>query len=374
MENVFIKGTNIYSPLGITATECAENVFSEKSGISLNKSESLSPKPILTSHFKSGFIDEKFSVISNGKEYTKFEKLAILSIKEAIQKTNIDLNSERTIIILSTTKGNIDLLEKGTEAYNRDRLKLQVAAQEIADFFRMKTRPIIVSNACISGIAAQVVAKRLIAGGKYDNVIVNGTDLISRFVVAGFQSFYTISENPCKPFDKNRDGLTLGEGSATIVLSSEKSDIELINGATSNDANHISGPSRTGEGLLVAINQTMGGQDKPSFISAHGTGTQYNDDMESVAISRAGLSNVPVNSMKGYFGHTLGAAGVIETVIAIEALKQNKLIKSLNCEIPGTVEKINISLKTLDSKNQSFLKLGSGFGGCNAAILYKKYE
>ncbi len=373
MTKVYIESTNITSPLGFTTEENAQKVYAGESGIRLNNDTTLSPKPILASYFNWKEIHDIFQQEPGNGNYTRFEKLAILSIKEAIEKSNIDLNTDRTLFILSTTKGNIDLL---SEVINgklpESRVKLQAAAKVIANYFGFYNKPMVVSNACISGIAAQVVAKRLIADGHYDHIIVNGTDILSRFIVSGFQSFFTLSEQPCKPFDGTRDGLTLGEGSATLIITKNQTNIEMVNGATSNDANHISGPSRTGQGLLVAIENTIKNYNDISFISAHGTGTPYNDDMESKAITRAGLANIPVHSLKGYYGHTLGAAGAIETIISLESIKKNNLIKSLGCETPGTAEKLNIIMEQSVQKNNAVLKLGSGFGGCNAAALFVK--
>jgi 3-oxoacyl-[acyl-carrier-protein] synthase-1 len=205
--------------------------------------------------------------------------------------------------------------------------------------------------------------------------VINGTDILTKFVISGFQSFMSLSAEACKPFDANRTGLTLGEASATLIITKTPQPIALIDGSTSNDANHISGPSRTGEGLLLAINNTLRNNKTPiDFISAHGTATPYNDDMESKAIFRAGLDTVPVNSLKGYFGHTLGSAGVLETIISIEALKQNILINTLGCETVGVAEEIAVIQETKHQELYSLLKLASGFGGGNATALFLKNE
>jgi len=200
---------------------------------------------------------------------------------------------------------------------------------------------------------------------------------VSKFVVSGFMSFKSISENICKPFDKNRNGLSLGEGSSTIILTNNENllsnNIQFVGGSSSNDANHISGPSRTGEGLFLSIKNTIDlTNNNIDFISAHGTATLYNDDMESIAINRNNLQNVPVNSFKGYFGHTLGAAGVLETVLTIKSMQKNILVNTLGFDELGTAEKINIVNKTNEKQLNTCLKIGSGFGGCNAALLITK--
>ena len=148
---------------------------------------------------------------------------------------------------------------------------------------------------------------------------------------------------------------------------------QLVRGASANDANHISGPSRTGDGLLQAIQQTWLATDvKPDFISAHGTATPYNDEMESIAFERAGLSDVPVNSLKGHYGHTLGAAGVLETVISLMAMHEQTLIRSAGFDTMGVSGRIRVIEQTQPGTISAFLKTASGFGGCNGAALFMK--
>ena len=171
----------------------------------------------------------------------------------------------------------------------------------------------------------------------------------------------------------------------SIVLTNDKSKllknettIEVKGGALSNDANHISGPSRTGDGLLLAIEKTLNeAKLKPSeidFISGHGTATIFNDDMESIAISDAQLSSVPMNSLKSYFGHTLGAAGIIESIVGIHSIKKNILIGTYNFNELGVAAQVNIIKETINAEINNCLKTAAGFGGCNAAILFQKTE
>ena len=231
-----------------------------------------------------------------------------------------------------------------------------------------------ISNACISGLAAMVLATRMIKAGLYRRAVILGADAISRFMVSGFQSFMSLSASGCMPFDARRDGLNLGEGAASILLEAGdamEGDIELVRGAMHNDANHISGPSRTGEGLFLAIRDALEGA-RPDLISAHGTATPYNDNMESIAVSRSGLNDVPVNSLKGYFGHTLGAAGLLEAIISIESMKAGVAIGTRGFEEYGVSEQINVIRDNFKHEINSVLKLASGFGGSNAAVLIRK--
>jgi len=313
------------------------------------------------------------------EKFTLFEQLIIISIKKAIAGINVDPAGEDTAIILSTTKGNIDLLKSNEKGFENDRVHLWKSAQVIGQYFKSKSTPQVVSNACISGVLALILGDRLIRQGQYKNVIVSGCDVLSEFIVSGFQSFYSLSKDVCKPFDKDRTGLTLGEGVGTIVLTSNPNicldpKIEIITGAGSNDANHISGPSRTGEGLYIAINDVLKGSTDIDYISAHGTATSYNDDMESIAFARNNLTKIPVNSFKGFIGHTLGAAGVIESIFCFESMRKNTLIKTYGLENPGTVEKINVFTENKKQPVNKVLKTASGFGGSNAAILFNKTD
>jgi 3-oxoacyl-[acyl-carrier-protein] synthase-1 len=237
--------------------------------------------------------------------------------------------------------------------------------------------PIVISSACVSGLSALLTGMRLIQSGVCQHVVVTGADVISKFVLSGFQSFQAISPEPCRPFDKNRKGLNLGEGAASIILSSKyNKGIKIAGGATTNDANHISAPSRTGEELALAINKALQQAQLLStdinFISAHGTATLYNDEMEAKAITQAGMASVPVNSLKGYYGHTLGAAGLIESVIAIQSLKAQIVLPTKGFNEHGVSTPLNIQKESQFITAKHCLKTASGFGGCNAAMIFSK--
>lgn len=379
MKKAYLNSGNIISPLGWTEAENFSNLLNGKIGLTVQDAPDLSNTPLPLAKVDSIELKHRFDSIGPSQQYTRFEQVAILSIAEALSKGTIEIN-EHTGFILSSTKGNIELLgNKTTSLYSENRLKLWRSAQIIADFFNITCPPIVVSNACVSGVIAMTTAQRLIRSGVYKDVIVVGADVLSKFIVSGFQSFKSLSLEPCKPFDAERDGLSLGEGAATAIFShkrdtSKPNQIELIGGGSSNDANHISGPSRDGSGLLGAIRGALKGRTDIDYISSHGTATPYNDDMESKAVSNAGLSNVPASGLKGYFGHTLGAAGMIEALIGIQALKHNKILKTAGHSTFGVAEKINIVTQTEDRKIKTLLKLASGFGGCNAAALFEKHD
>jgi 3-oxoacyl-[acyl-carrier-protein] synthase-1 len=377
MTEIFISSNNILSPIGLTTDENFLQLKQNVSGIILHDDKSMSEQPFQAALFDDeNFFNDKISQ----NRYTKFEKLLITSITNALADSSISATDKKTVLIISSTKGNISLLETETvsESLN-NRISLNSSAKLVADHFQFSNQPVIISNACISGILAILTGMRLIQSGQYEHAVVAGADVISKFVLSGFQSFQAISLLPCKPFDAARDGINLGEGAATVIITSNKnhsSGIKVTGGSVSNDANHISGPSRTGKELNQAITKAMkiaGLNAKDiGFISAHGTATVFNDEMEAKAIAMAGMQSVPVNSLKGYYGHTLGAAGLIESIISIQSLKENLVIPTRGFKNPGVTQPVNICSTLYRSSLQNCLKTASGFGGCNAAMVFSK--
>ena len=369
MSQVYCSGTNIISPLGVTTRENFQSILHGNSGVAKYSHHPISDKDFCASLFKNKNLQ------ING--YSFFESLLIHSISDLLYQAQIKI-SKRTGLIISSTKGNISFLEEASSSEIKKTISLFDAAQKVADYFQFQNKPILISHACISGVVAIITAKRLIENNQYDDVIIVGADTITKFILSGFQSFHAVSEDICKPFDAARTGINLGEAAAGIVLSNtpHKDKIKIIGGAVSNDANHISGPSRTGAELHQAIENAVleAGVHKNEidFISAHGTATIFNDDMESKAFTLSALQKTPVNSLKGYLGHTLGAAGILETVISIASLQNNTIIATKGFENLGTEQPINICSTTIEKPLNLCLKTASGFGGCNAAIIIQK--
>jgi 3-oxoacyl-[acyl-carrier-protein] synthase-1 len=374
----YIAGDNIITSLGFTTAANFEKISSGITGVHIVHDNNLYPEEIPASLVDKSLLNFAANEKGIDNTYTRFEQLIILSVSNALSGLEIDLTSPKTLLILSTTKGNIDLL-KDSKGFPDDRVHLWKSAQEIGRYFNTSKTPLVVSNACVSGVLALNAAHRLIKQGRYESIIVCGCDVLSEFIVSGFQSFFSLSKEVCKPFDKERSGLTLGEGAGTVVLTSNKNIcprplIEVVTGSGSNDANHISGPSRTGEGLYIAIKEILNGKTDIDFISAHGTATAYNDDMESVAFTRCSLNHVPVNSYKGYIGHTLGAAGVIESIFCFESMRKKLLVKTYGFENPGTSEYLNVIGHNISKSVNVVLKTASGFGGSNALVLFNKHN
>ena len=370
MSNVYVIADNIVSPLGPTAAANFAAVTGGSSGIRLHNDILLSPSPFYAAMFS--------PELPAG--YTKFEHLLISSVREALSQSGIDITSPRTAFLVSTTKGNIELLEQQRDHPQvTEQMELTVTARKVADHFHYPGTPLVISNACISGLLAILIAQRLIVSGQYDHAVVTGADVVTQFVLSGFQSFQAVSPEPCRPFDADRKGVTLGEGAGTVILSNRQDlaapgAVVVKAGSVSNDANHISGPSRTGAELGMAMRLAMLNSgltpDDIGFVSAHGTATLYNDEMEAKALHLAGLQDTPVNSLKGYYGHTLGAAGLIEAIIGIRALQQQVLIPTRGFEQLGVSMPVNVIKKLEQRPMRHYLKTVSGFGGCNAAVVF----
>jgi len=377
MPDVFIVADNILSPIGSTTAENFLKLTENISGVQLHNDTALSDEPFYASLFDRS---QQFIKDSGNISYTRFEQLLIASVGNALENSGINTADKKTVLIISTTKGNISLLENNPfDRALQKRIALHTSAKSVAAHFGFVNLPLVVSNACISGLLGIITGKRLIRSGQYENAVIVGADVISKFILSGFQAFQAISPEPCKPFDSERKGINLGEGAATVILSSNtkySNGIKVMGGAVSNDANHISAPSRTGDELAhiikTALNDSFLSATDISLISAHGTATMYNDEMEAKAITSAGLQSVPVNSLKGYYGHTLGAAGLIESIISIRSLKENLVLPTKGFEKMDMETPVNISNKPHRIPLQNCLKTASGFGGCNAAVIFSK--
>lgn len=338
-----IISTNITSPLGLTTEE---NYRAVREGMSSLRQYAAGTRGVPFAFCASLFDDNPL-----------FEELAVQSACEALSRVSID--ASRTVFILSSTKGEL-LTPLGD------------TATRIARRIGIANKPVVVCNACISGVAAQVLAMRLIDAGEYDYAVVTGADVLTDFIISGFQSLKSLSPEPCRPFDIERLGLNLGEAAATMVFAHDDDTAgwHVEAGAVANDSYHITNPHPKGEGCYRAIKQVEEGRDGSELaaVSVHGTATMYNDQMEAMAIGRSGLADVPLTALKSYCGHTLGAAGLLETILTARALDDGLILPVKGFETLGVSVRMNISSEARHTQKRDFIKVMSGFGGCNAAI------
>ncbi len=373
MNPAFCIATNVTTPLGLTTDEVWQAVQAGASGVRLIEDSALAAQGV----WASAFTGAQWARIDKAADGTlsSLERMCVHSVTDALARCALMPDLSKTLFVFATTKGNIESLGSLPDERNR----LTTTASLIALACGIPTRPAVISHACVSGVTGLIYALRSLQSGRYETAIVTGADRLSAFVTSGFQSFQALAGERCKPFDAARKGINLGEASATIILS-RKSVGEplalLCGGATSNDANHISGPSRTGEELALAISKALTesrlkGADIDA-ISAHGTATVYNDEMESKAFAHTGLLHAPLHSLKGYLGHTLGAAGVVESAMLVESIRRGQTIASLGFETLGVPHEVNVSRESERLNIRHALKTASGFGGCNAAVVWSK--
>jgi len=388
---------SIISSLGFGTAKNIDAITSGRLGVALDGSREVSDNNIMAGRIPGERL-KQYAAEFGIESCSRFEQLIILSIKDILSKSGLDISKESCAIIISTTKGEITSIAAGGES-----VPLWQTAANIADFFGIPTEDVsVISNACISGVSAIVTAGRLIGEKHYENVIVVGVDMLSRFITSGFLSFRSLSEDACLPYDLRRCGLNLGEACGAVLLTGktigeisggifdkaedgaqlpdseymcrEEKEIYLLGGAISNDANHISGPSRTGDGLYLAMAGAIeeAGLDFSAIdaVNLHGTATVFNDEMESKAMQLARLEDVPSNSLKPYFGHTMGASGVIETIVALYQLRLETVFATPGYKENGVPVALNTSgeHRPFPAMN-NILKTASGFGGCNAAIV-----
>ncbi len=376
MREAYITHHNIISSLGFTSEANFNLLIQAKSGIKKYQREN--NEVYFSSKVDKEKLNSEFKKIGDTESYTTLEKMMILSVNSILSSSNYKI-TKRTGLIIATTKGNIDTLSTSSKFYkDPKRSYLYELGNQINDFFDFKNEAIVLSNACVSGVLAVSVAQRFINDRVYEEVIIVSGDLVSEFILSGFTSFQAISNEPCKPYSTKRKGITIGEAVASVLVTSKKKKdaIQVLGTGSCNDANHISGPSRTGEGLVMsvrsALNEAKIKTHEIDYISAHGTATNFNDEMEAVAFSRLKMLETPINSLKGFYGHTLGASGLLESIIGIKSLEKNTLIGSLGFDELGVSECINVIKKTEKKELNIFLKTASGFGGCNTAVIFKK--
>lgn len=361
----YIIADNIISPLGETSEENYLSVKAGRSGIRAYEPGTCN----IPEGFYASLLFEDFETLA-----LRSAQKAIANAQKNIENAQLELKGKRTAFILSSTKGNIE-----------ENISLADSAQRIASQLGIDAKPIVVCNACISGLSALILGNRLIDSGLYDAAIVCGCDTPRQFILSGFQSLKALSPEPCRPFDMERMGLNLGEAAATLILSKnpiQGNSWRMGDGFIRNDAFHISTPSKTADGLYLSLQRTLESFTKEissackqidmkehlAFINAHGTATLFNDQMESVAIGRAGLSDLPANAYKSFWGHTMGAAGILETIISMKAIDDDTILGTRGFSELGVSGKMNICAENRPTDKKGFIKMLSGFGGCNATI------
>jgi len=338
-----------------------------------------------------------------GADETRAYALALGVGRRLVRALPADLPRQQTGLVLATTKAEIDELHhkvlsreirdatlfsikklsvfmenRVASLISRERFNPFVMARDLARDLGLAGPVLAVSSACASGSIAIIQAARLLTRGEADRVLVIGVDVLADFILAGFSALAALSRGPCRPFDQSRDGLSLGEGAGALLLArapDRGSPLAILRGwGMTGDACHITAPSRTGEGLRRALLGALAmaglAPQDIHYINSHGTGTVYNDEMEAEALGAVfGEAGPPVSSMKGYFGHTLGAAGVIEAALCLKVLRERAVPASMGLTDLGVGRPINVTRVPLrPDPLDNLLTIKCGFGGVNAVL------
>ncbi|MCP4338957.1 MAG: beta-ketoacyl synthase [Desulfobulbaceae bacterium] len=281
---------------------------------------------------------------------------------------------EKTELICATTKAAVDeyLVKDGEHHKGQPWQVVDLLARQLSLTGSAAT----VSAACASGTLAVIQGAMKISAGECDHVLVVGFDLVGEFILAGFDSLKALSAGGARPFDYNRDGLSLGDGAGWLLLSTEKKEgvsgsplAHLESWGISCDATHITAPCRKASGLIEVFDQIIGTSNVPiGGINAHGTGTIYNDTMELRAFTKKCEAGTPVCSTKGALGHSLGATGVIEALLSSLSLQHNVLPPTVGLKTPEESSCLLSGTQPLTLLHPSVVTCNSGFGGINAAL------
>lgn len=332
--------------------------------------------------------------LNGGREYSRTTLLGLLAAAEALEDSGVNIKGLRIGFISATSVGGMDISENFYSHYIKDsnggRLRQLMghdcgaSTQFIAEKLGIENFVTTINTACSSANNAIMMGARMIKAGLLDAVIAGGTDSLCRFTVNGFSSLGILDREQCRPFDASRCGLNLGEGAGYIFLHSANVKTHrrycVIGGyANANDAFHQTASSADGTGSYMAMSGALEMTGLKisdiNYINVHGTGTPNNDASEGVAIYRLFNGDIPpFSSTKGFTGHTLGAAGGVESVFAILSLTQGYYWPNLNFkesieEVPGMVPVTEVT-KTEGMK--AVLTNSFGFGGNCSSIIFKQ--
>ncbi len=361
---VILEQYEIISPLGNlaeTVADCMDGTSAIRPGPCFDVPAAFAP-----------FRDERCRSLTYAAE----------TLKAAVDLS--ELEPDRTLFVFCCAKGDMRPLEQYAANRPGDAFIPPLPGPQ-ADHakrivFPRAGRTLAISGACASGSMAVETAKDHLASGDFSHAVVFGFDALSRFVVSGFASLAALSNTGARPFDADRDGLTLGEGACIAVFSRRTpftGDIIVRGAGSSNDANHRTGPSRTGDGLLRAMKAALSdaGMRRGDIgaVKCHGTATPYNDAMEARALEGLFESEIPpCGSIKGAIGHTSGAGSLLEMLVASQFLERHAIAPTAGFQSLGVEENVPVSNNPQTFTKDAILCLAAGFGGINSAIVIEE--
>ena len=396
---VFVTGIGIISAIGNNAAEVMNSLNQSKSGIGFTTHlNTIHRNELPVAEVKSSNEELlKIAGLAIGQGYTRTALLGMIAAKEAVISSGIkDISEVRTGLVSATSVGGMDKSENFFSSFIQDNQSGKLidivthdcgdSTEKIADFLGIKDYITTISTACSSSANSIMFGARLIKNGILDRVIVGGTDSLTKFTLNGFNTLMILDKTGCKPFDNNRDGLTLGEGAGFLVLESERAVnsankeilCELKGYNNSCDAYHQTASSPEGYGAYLAMKGALDmsrlSTDEIDYINAHGTGTVNNDISEGKAIEKIFDNKIPkLSSTKSFTGHTLGAAGGIEAVLSVLSIKHQTIFPNLN--FGQQMKELSFSPVTSLIKNvkiNNVLSNSFGFGGNNTTLIFSR--
>lgn len=394
-QKVYITGIGLISALGGNVQENFQSLKDDKTGIGkITMLDSIHKDKYLAGEIKVENNElAKRAGINVDTNLPRTTLLALIASREAVENAKINLNDGyRTGVISGTTVGGMDKTEQFYQNLEQetDFIKSHscgYTTEQVADYLGVKDYVATISTACSTGANSLMLGARLIKKGIVDRVVAGGSDSLSKFTLNGFKTLMILSPGQCKPFDANRKGLNLGEGSGFVVLESERIVkeqnkqvyAELTGYANANDAYHQTATSPTGDGLYLCMTTAlkMAGLQSSDigYLNTHGTATDNNDVTESAAIKRVFGEEIPrFSSTKSFTGHTLGAAGGIESVFSILALNNNIAFANLNFETPIAETGLIPQLKAESSEMNHVMNNSFGFGGSDTTLIFSKVK
>ena len=365
-----IVSADMLTPYGRGTDACWKGLLSGQSALSR------------VSRFKTAAFHSDYAGIVSGLHYHERESLVMQMVRSLFEGTTVPEDAK---LLLATTKGEIDLLEQSM-LENKGDVEDAIVSRlisKVAELTSAKGGGLVLSAACTSSAAAAAQAAAMVRNGHADCVLVVACDSVTEFIVSGFSSLMALDKQPARPFDRNRAGLNVGEAAAYALIMSEERAVRegrpvlgtIAGWGLSDDANHMTGPSRESEGLVLAIRKAfVSAGIRPAdvgLIAAHGTGTVYNDQMEMRAF-RAVFTDGPrpVYSIKGGIGHTMGAAGLVEMLIAQRALREGIVPPTVNLiEVDDDARGWASDRPQTIRGNTLALVTNAGFSGVNTALV-----
>ncbi len=403
-KKIVVTGFNMLTALGLDWEETWKNIQAGKSGVKkISLFDASENQTQIAAELPTEFTEKSTSVIKKrlSKQMTRVTQMSYVCAVEAVEKHNVDfdqVNKKRVGVILGVVNTGDSSTEKGTSSKNLILKRMNNAMSAwIGMRYNIEGPNYTTSSACSSSAFAIALGYDAIKAGRADMMIVGGADsIINKEEIDGFNEIYALSlandtpEKASCPFSKNRDGFVIGEGAGIMILESEESAkargakiyAELADYAFTNESYNIMAPKPDGEGMAdtmeLAISNAGISKDEVSYINTHGTSTMLNDMYETQAIKKVfgdKANKIPVSSTKSMTGHTIGAAGAIEGILSVLAIKDGIIPPTINYDEPDP--ELDLDYVPNKARKQDLnvvISNSFAFGGHNATLVFKKYK